>query len=107
MEVVANRLLNYSQGCGLDPTLADSGSDSDSDLTKSTPTLDRLRLRLRPISSGKHLFGQDPTPFRFTKPVQSRELREKRKRLVKMVGRLCCLTTLSLWTSHFAFTDEL
>ena len=64
----------YSQGCGVDPILAES--DSDSDLTKSTPTPDRLRLRLRLqlIGSEKHLFGQDPMPFRFTEPVHGREL---------------------------------
>ena len=65
----------HNQGCGVDPTFVDSDSDSDSDLTKSIPTRDRLR----PISFGKHLVGQDKRPPRFIEAVQGLKHRRRGK----------------------------
>ena len=93
------------QGCEIDPPLADSDFDSDSDsdfdLTKSTSTPDQLELRLRAVTSGKHLFDQDSRPFRITEAVQSRELQKKRKSLAKMVGRSRWLTS-----DHFGSSGQ-
>ena len=43
--------------------------------------------------------GQDPRPFRFNEPVQSRDLLEKR--LAKMVARSRRLTTFGLRDKSF------
>ena len=76
-------LDSQNQGCGVDPALADS--DSDSDLTKSTltptPTSQNgLRLRIDSDSDSDLFIPENSYLARSVpEPVQSRELREKRK----------------------------